>query len=192
MVLSKTAAAKARARGVLKSTKTSKGQKAAARKVIFGGSKKASKKGNPNGKGTLKQVGQFFGLGKRLGSKAAATRLAQNTVIAPIQAATSGAGYAVFEAATLPIALRAKAGRLNIPVGASQVFGAWLLALLPDNGKGAMGGLMRGFKSVGLSGISIETYSMVAKTQTLQRLRVGAANLLNRAIPLTSNNGGNN
>jgi len=168
---------KALFKGIIKSKKTSAKAKASARKGLarLGGSSK--KRGNPNGKGTLKQVGRFFGLGRQLGSKAAQTRVVQNAFIAPVQAAAAGAGYAVFEAATLPIALRLKASRLNIPVGASQAVGAWLMAITPNMAT----------KMVGLQGIGIETYSMVSQTETLKRFRVGAANLLNRVLPAGAN-----
>jgi len=177
-------------KGIIKSKKTSPAQKTAARKNLakLGGKKRtmakkksSRKRSNPRTRGTFGQVGQFFGLGRRLGTKAAQTKFVQNAVINPAMHAAAGAGYAGFEAVILPIAMRLKASQLNIPVGASQVFGAWLLAMTP----------MKFTKAVGLEGIGIETYSMVSQLQILKTLRQQSAQLLGRALGPVGNNGGN-
>jgi len=187
MAISKTERKRNLFKGIIKSKKTSPASKTAARKNLakLGGSKKRGNPGNPGRrKGTLKQVGQFFGLGKRLGTKAAQTRFAQTAVIAPAQSAAAGAGYAFFEAATLPIAVRLKNSRANIPVAASQVVGAWLMAISPA--RGMMG---KAFSSVGHAGLSIEAYSMTSQLEVLKNFRAGSARLLGRVLP-GQNNGG--
>jgi len=165
-------------KGIIKSKKTSAAQKTAARKNLakLGGSSK--KRGNPRRGNTLKQVGQFFGVGKKLGRKAAQTKFVKNAIMMPGQAAVAGAGYAVFEAVTLPLALSLKSSRLNVPVAASQAIGAWLLAISPN----------RAMKAVGLQGIGIETYSAVQKLNALKTLREQSSQLLGRILP--AQNGG--
>ena len=159
----------------------SKAQKAATKRMLAGlarsrsGKKsltRSNPKNNPRKRNVGRRVSKFFRFGKKSFLRAKQSPAVERMFVLPMNHALAGAGYAAFEAITVPIAARLK-NRFNIPVAASQVVMAWGLAQ----------SRMRPLKAIGLEGIGIETYSVVSQTKVAIQLQLGAARLLEKVIP---------